>query len=79
MEEKLLTNNVDKCTDELVDTVLTENKSSTKDVDKGTDEFVFMRQKVNTILRKVLDQFEVQSIGSKGWFKLDIYEKNNFF
>ena len=31
-----------------------------------------MKQKVNTICRKGLDDFEVQSIGSKGWFKLDI-------
>ena len=31
-----------------------------------------MKQKVNTILRKGLNQFEGQSTGSKGWFKLDI-------
>ena len=31
-----------------------------------------MKQAVNTILRKCLDQFECQSGGSKGWFKLDI-------
>ena len=47
-------------------------KSSTKDVDKGTDELADMKQKVNTIFRKVLDQFEGQSIGYKVWFKLDI-------
>ena len=49
-----------------------DNKYSTKDVDKGNDELSFMKQKVNTIRRKGLDQFEGQSIGSKGWFKLDI-------
>ena len=56
----------------LADTLLMENKYSTKDVDKGTDELVFMKQKVNTISRKGLDQFEGQFIGSKVWFKLDI-------
>ena len=49
-----------------------DNKYSTKDVDKGNDELSFMKQKVNTIRRKGLDQFEGQSIGSKGCFKLDI-------
>ena len=42
------------------------------DVDKSTDELADMKQKVNTIFEKGLDQFEGQSTGSKGWFKLDI-------
>ena len=49
-----------------------EKKSSTKDVDNGTDELAYMKQAVNTIFRKGLDQFEGQSIGFNGWFKLDI-------
>ena len=72
MEKKSLTKNVEKGTYELESTLLMEKKSSTKDVDKGTDELAFMKQKVNTICRKCLDQFEGQSIGSKGWFKPDI-------
>ena len=63
---------MEKGTDELADTLLSENKSSTKDVEKGTDELAFNKQKVNTIHRKGLNQFEVQSTGTKGWFKLDI-------
>ena len=51
---------------------LTEKKSSTKDVEKGTDELTDMKQKVNTICKKGLDQYEGKSIKSKGWFKLDI-------
>ena len=47
-------------------------ESPTFDVNKGTDELAFMKQKVNTICRKGLDQFEGQSILSKGWFKLDL-------
>ena len=31
-----------------------------------------MNQKLKTISRKGFDQFEGQSIRSKGWFKLDI-------
>ena len=31
-----------------------------------------MKQKVNTIRRKGLNQFEGQFTGTKGWFKLDI-------
>ena len=38
-----------------------------------------MKQKVNTILRKGLDQFERQSSGSKGRFKLDIQFFKHFF
>ena len=63
---------MDKVTNELVYTLLSENKSSTFDVDKGTDELAFMKQKVNTILRKALNQFEGQSTRTKEWFKLDI-------
>ena len=48
-----------------------DNKYSTKDVDKGTDELAFM-EKMSTILRKGLNQFEGQYIIYKGWFKLDI-------
>ena len=70
--KKSSTTNVDKGTDELANTLFINKKFSTKDVDKGTDVLVFMAQKVNTILRKGLDQFEVQSIVSKGWFKRDI-------
>ena len=43
----------------------------TKDVDKGTDELEDMKKAVVTILRKVLDKFEGQFKGSKGWFKQD--------
>ena len=50
-----------------------EKRYSIKDVDKGADELAFMKQKVKTIRRKGLNQFEGQYIGSKGWFKLDIY------
>ena len=52
--------------------ILTEKKYSTKDVDKFTYEKTDMKQAENTIIRKGLDQFEGQSRGSKGWFKLDI-------
>ena len=79
MENKSSTKGIEKVTDELEDTLLMENKYSTKDVYKGTDELEFMRQKVNTIHRKGLYQFEGQSIGSKGWFKIDIeFFKTNF-
>ena len=66
MEKKSLTKNVEKGTDELESTLFMEKKYSTKDVDKGTDELALMKQKVNTIRRKGLDQFEGQSIRSKG-------------
>ena len=55
----------------MADMQLTEKKSSTKDVEKGTDELADMNQGVVTIHRKGLYQFEGQSKGSKGWFKLD--------
>ena len=71
-EKKSSTNEVEKGTDELADTLLSEKKYSTFDVDKGTDELAFMKQKVNTILRKALNQFEGQSTRTKEWFKLDI-------
>ena len=69
---KSLTKDVEKGTDEFSDMTLMDNRYSTKYFDKGTDELVDMKQAVNTIFRKGLDRFEVQSIGSKGWFKLDI-------
>ena len=78
-EKKSLTKNVEKGTDKLSDTILIEKTSSTFDVDKGTDEMVFMKQKVNTIRRKVLNQFEGQSTGFKGWFKPDIKFFLTFF
>ena len=74
---------VEKGTDGLADTLLTEKKYSTFVVDKGTDELEFMKQKVNTVFWKILNRFEGQSTGSKGWFKLDIkffkttFSKNN--
>ena len=71
-EKKSLTKDVEKGTDKLAYMLLMEKKYSTKYVDKGTDKLAYMKQGVNTIHRKGLDQFEVQSIGSKGWFKLDI-------
>ena len=66
MENKLSTKNVEKGTDELADALLMENTYSTKDVDKGNDSLVFMKQKVNTIRRKGLYQFEGLSIEYKG-------------
>ena len=66
-----MTKDVDKGTDELEYMPLMEKKYSTKDVYKGTDEFTYMRQAMVTIRRKGLDQFEGQSKGYKGWFKLD--------
>ena len=77
-EKKSLTEDVEKCTDKLADMILMEMKSSTKDVNKGTYEFADTKQAVNTIRRKGLDKFEVQSSGSKGWFKLDIGLKKTF-
>ena len=71
-ENKSSTKDVEKGADKFVDMLLTEKKYSTKDVEKGTDKLADMKQAVNTILRKGLDQFEVQSSGCKGWFKLDI-------
>ena len=70
-EKKSSTKDVDEGTDELSDMPLTEKKYSTKDVDKGTDEFSDMKQAVVTIRRKSLYQFEGQSKGSKGWFKIN--------
>ena len=78
-ENKSSTNNVDKGTDDLADTLLSEKKYSTFDVDKGADGLAFMKQKFNTILRKGLNQFEGQSTGSKGWFKLNIEIFKQFF
>ena len=70
-EKKYLTKDAEKGTDKLADMLLMENKYSTNDVDKGTDELEDTKQAVNTIHRKCLYQCEVQSSGSKGWFKLD--------
>ena len=56
----------------MADALLLENEYSSKNVEKVTDELAFMKQKVNTIHRKGLDQFESQSFGSKGWIKLDV-------
>ena len=44
----------------------------TKDVKKGTDELAFQKQKMHTIIRKGLNQIEVQYTGTQGWFKPDI-------
>ena len=63
---------MEKGTDEKADTQLSEKKSLKKDVKEGTDEFSFKTQKVHTIHRKGLNQFEDQSTGTHGWFKLDI-------
>ena len=71
-ENKSSTKNAEKGTDELANALFMDKKPSTFDVDKGTDELAFMKQKVNTIHRKGLNQFEGQSTGYKGWFKLDI-------
>ena len=55
----------------MVTTPLSEKKSSTKDVDKGTDELEDMKKALVIILSKCLENFEGQSKGSIGWFKLD--------
>ena len=78
-EKKSLTKDVEKGTDKLADILLMENKYSTRDVDKGTDELADMKQAANKIHRKGQDQFEGQSSGSKGWFKLDIVFFKQFF
>ena len=70
-EKKSPTKDVDEGKEEFSDIPLTEKKSSTKDVDKGTDELADMKQGAVKILRKGLEQFEGQSKGSTGWFKLD--------
>ena len=49
-----------------------ENKSLTKDFDKSTDELADMKQALNTICRKGLEQFEGPYSVSKIWFKLDV-------
>ena len=80
-EKKSPTKDVDKGTDELEDMPLIEKKSLTKDFDKGTDELADMKKAVVTIRRKGLDQFEGQSKGSKGCFKIDsglIFFYNSF-
>ena len=71
LEKKSSTKVFDKGTDELECMLFTKKKSSTKYVDKGTDKLADMKEAVVTILRKGLYQFEGQSKGSKGWFKLE--------
>ena len=71
-EKKYSTKDIEIGINKLADQLLMEKKSSTNDVDKVTDELADMKQAMNTIRGKGLYQFEVQSSGSKGWFKLDI-------
>ena len=71
-EKKTSTKKVDKGTYEKADTQLSEKKYLTKDVKKGTDELAFNKQRVHTIFRKALNQFEGESIGTHEWFKLNI-------
>ena len=78
-EKKCSTKNVEKGTYKLAYKLFMEKRYSTKDFDKDTDELVDMKQVVNTICRKSLDQFEVQSSRSMGWFKLDIGFFKDFF
>ena len=72
LENKLSTKDFNKGTDELTDTPLLEKKYLTNDVDKGTDELADTKKAVVPIHMKGLDNFEGQSKGSTGWFKLDI-------
>ena len=89
-----MTKNVDKGTDELTDTLLSEKNPRQRRsrrllmnwqihyclrinlqilmLKKGTSELAFMKKRVNTIRRKVLNRFEGQSTGTKEWFKLYI-------
>ena len=71
-EKKTSTKKVEKSTDENSYALLYEKKPLTRDVEKGTDELAFKKQKVHTIRRKGLNQFEDQSTRTQGWFKLDI-------
>ena len=77
-EKKNPTNKVEKGTDKKADPLLYEKNPLTKGFDKGTDELAFKKQKVHTILRKGLNQFEGQYTGTHGWFKLDIELKKNY-
>ena len=70
-EKKSSTNDVDEGTDELTDMKLLEKESLANNVEKGTDELSDIKQAVVTIRRKALYNFEGQSKGSTGWFKLD--------
>ena len=65
-EKKSSTKNVEKGNDKLADVLLVERKYSTMDVEKETDELADIKHTVNTICRKDLDQFEGQSIVTKG-------------
>ena len=55
----------------VVMTPFSEKKTLTKDVDKGTGELEYMKEAVVKICRKDIDNFEGQSKGYTGWFKLD--------
>ena len=79
LEKKSLTKDADKGTDKFADMPLMERKSSTKDVDKGTDELEYMKHVVFTIYSKGLYQFEGQSKGYNGWFKLGSGLKKTIF
>ena len=77
-EKKTSTKKVEKSTDENSYALLYEKKPLTRDVEKGTDELAFKKQKVHTIRRKGLNQFEGKSIGTHGWFKLNIDLKKTY-
>ena len=70
-EKKSSTKDVEEGTNKFVDMTLMKKKYSTRNVYKGTDKLEDMKQAVVTICRKGLDQFDGESSGSKGWFKLD--------
>ena len=78
-DKKTSTKKVDKGTDEKADPILSDKIPFTKGVDKGTDELEFKKQKAHTICRKGLNQFEGQSTGTQGWFKLDIEFKKTTY
>ena len=77
LENKSLTKDVEKGTDESADTPLLENKYPTKDVDKSTDEFADIKKALVTILSKSLEKFQGQYKGYIEWFKLYSEFKNN--
>ena len=60
-EKKSSKKDVEKGTDELTHTLLIEKKISTKDVEKVAYELADMKQAVNTILKKGLDQYRIPS------------------
>ena len=71
-EKKNYKKKVEKGTYEKADTLLSKKKPLKKDVKKVTYELAFKKQKLHTILRKGLNQFEGQPTVTQGWFKLDI-------